>query len=76
MFMPVLNWSLAEKLHSVQMFANGYKLSDIRTSDFLIDYSSFTAELLDSFTAKELANQKIVEWRFRFESDGSNPHVA
>jgi hypothetical protein len=56
MFMPVLNRSLAEKLHSVQVFANGYKLSDIRTSDFLIGYSPFTAKIPDSFTAKELAD--------------------
>lgn len=56
MFMPVLNRSLAEKLHSVQVFANGYKLSDIRPSDFLVDYSPFTAELSGSFTDKELAD--------------------
>jgi hypothetical protein len=55
-FMPVLNCSLAEQLHSIQVFANGYKLSDILTSDFYIDDSPFTPELPENFTAKELAD--------------------
>ena len=74
MFMPVLNRSLADKLHSVQVFANGYKLSDIRPSDFLVDYSPFTAELSGSFTDKELADPWV---RIRPSALASalSPHV-
>jgi hypothetical protein len=56
MFMPVLNRSLAEKLQSIQVFANGYKLSDIRNDDFLIDYSPFATEIPSKFTSKELTD--------------------
>jgi hypothetical protein len=54
--MPVLNQSLAEKLHSIQVFANGYQLAEIQKSDFCIDYSQAMAELPYGFTAKELAD--------------------
>jgi hypothetical protein len=56
MFMPVLNQSLAEKLHSIQVFANGYKLADIGPDDFIIDRSPFKATVLDDFTPDELAD--------------------
>lgn len=56
MFMPVLNKSLAEKLHSIQVFANGYKLVDIGPDDFLIDGSPHKRTVPDAFTSDELAD--------------------
>jgi hypothetical protein len=56
-FMPVLNRSLAEKLHSIQVFANAYKLADIRSDDFTIDGSPFEGlNLPERFTPDELAD--------------------
>ena len=54
MFLPVLNRSLAEKLQSVEVFANGYKLAQIGPEDFIIDSSSYESKMLDTFTAEEL----------------------
>ena len=57
MFMPVLNRSLAVKLHSIQVFANEYKLADIGPDDFTIDGSPFeTTVLPERFTPDELAD--------------------
>jgi hypothetical protein len=56
MLMPVLNQSLAEKLHSIQVFANGYKLAVIGPNDFAIDRSSFEDPVPESFTLDELAD--------------------
>jgi hypothetical protein len=57
MFMPVLNRSLAEKLHSIQVFANDYKLADIGPDDFTIDGSPFeSTNLFERFTPDELAD--------------------
>jgi hypothetical protein len=56
MFMPVLNLSLAKKLHSIEVFANGYKLADIGSDEFSIDSSPFESELIDLFTEEELAD--------------------
>jgi hypothetical protein len=53
-FMPVLNRSLADKLHSIQVFANEYKLADIGPEDFRIDPSSFDPSLPAVFTREEL----------------------
>ena len=72
MFMPVLNHSLAEKLRSVQIFANGYKLLDIREGDFLIDSSPLVAELPDSFSAKELTDPWV---RIRPSAGASTFHL-
>jgi hypothetical protein len=56
MFMPLLNQSLAEKLHSIEVFANGYKLADIGPNDFSIDGSSFESPVPNAFTSDELAD--------------------
>jgi hypothetical protein len=56
MFMPLLNRSLADKLHSIQVFANGYKLADIGPDDFMIDASRVAPNIPGSFTADELAD--------------------
>ena len=55
MFMPVLNQSLAEKLYSIEVFANGYKLADIGPEDFMIDRSPFSSAV-PTFTPDELAD--------------------
>jgi hypothetical protein len=56
MLVPILNLSLAEKLHSIEVFANGYKLADIGPNEFTIDRSSYKAEMPDAFTPDELAD--------------------
>lgn len=55
-FLPVLNRSLAEKIHSIAVFANGYKLAQIGPDEFRIDTSPFHAHCSDAFTAAELAD--------------------
>ncbi len=55
-FMPVLNRSLADKLHSIQVFANGYKLADIGADDFRIDDTPFKSRVPDCFTPDELSD--------------------
>jgi hypothetical protein len=56
MFMPVLNQSLAEKLHSMQVFANEYQLAYIGPDEFAIDASPFKFTVPDAFTQDELAD--------------------
>ena len=56
MITPALNKSLAEKLHSIQVFANGYKLKDIGPEGFWLDNSAGNDTLYDSFTPEELAD--------------------
>lgn len=55
-FLPFLNASLAEKVHSFQVFANGYKLADYGSDDFGIDRSECGADLPGDFTEKELSD--------------------
>jgi hypothetical protein len=56
MFMPVLNQSLADKVQSIEVFANGYKLAHIGPEDFQIDRSQFDTTVPSAFTADELAD--------------------
>jgi hypothetical protein len=56
MFMPILNKSLADKLHSIEVFANGYKLTHIGFDDFRIDQSHHKNSFPDTFTPEELAD--------------------
>ncbi len=56
MFVPILNLSLAEKLQSIEVFANGYKLVHIGQDNFLVDRSQFKSPLPDVFTPDELAD--------------------
>jgi hypothetical protein len=55
-FMPVLNQSLAEKLQSIEVFANGYKLAHISRDDFEIDLSRHEGTMPGAFTQDELAD--------------------
>lgn len=55
MFLPILNKSLAEKLHAIQVFANGYKLADIGPTEFKIDHSPHKS-LPKDFLPHELAD--------------------
>ena len=55
-FLPFLNASLAEKLHSFQVFANGYKLADFGPGDFKIDRSDCGDGFPGDFTEEELSD--------------------
>ena len=55
-FRPILNRSSAEKLSSIEVFANGYKLAHIGPVDFRIDDSSFELRAPDASTPEELAD--------------------
>jgi hypothetical protein len=72
MLMPVLNQQLAEKLHSIQVFANGYKLADIGPDDFMIDRSPYKGTVPDAFTPGELADSWV---RLRPSSLSSTFHL-
>ena len=56
MWMPMLNKSLADKVVAIHVFANGYKLEEIRLSDFYVDRSSLNPQPLDHFSPEELAD--------------------
>jgi hypothetical protein len=56
MFLPFLNQSLAEKLQSIEVFANGYKLARIGPEDFRIDRSQYKRPFPDAFSPAELAD--------------------
>lgn len=56
MLMPILNKSLAEKLESIRIFANGYMLLDLDKEAFQIDDSEFDLELDNAFSDAELAD--------------------
>jgi len=56
MLMPIINESIAEKLQSIRVYANEYKLADIGPSDFMIDRSPLKGTVPDAFTADELAD--------------------
>lgn len=73
MFMPVLNLTLAEKLHSIEVFANGYKLADIGPEDFLIDREDFSLPLSEYFSPEELRDPWV---RIRPSSLASTFHLG
>jgi hypothetical protein len=71
-FLPFLNASLAEKLHSFQVFANGYKLADFGPEDFRIDPSKCGEDFPGDFTEEELADPWV---RIRPSKVASNFHL-
>jgi hypothetical protein len=58
-FMPVLSRSLAKKLHSIEVFANGYKLAYIGHDELRIDYSRYDSTVPNAFTPEELADPSV-----------------
>lgn len=71
-FLPFLNASLAVKLHSFQVFANGYKLADFGPSDFQIDRSECGKDLPGDFTDSELSDPWV---RIRPSTFSSSFHL-
>jgi len=55
-FMPVVNRSLAEKLRSFEIVANGYLLLAVREGEFQIDGSNYDSDLPGDFTEAELSD--------------------
>ena len=56
MLMPILNEKLAEKLDSIQIFANGYMLLELGKSAFKIDNTTFGFDLDKAFSTDELSD--------------------
>lgn len=56
MLMPILNKSLAEKLESIRIVANGYILLNLDKKSFQIDSSKFAIDLDDTFSEEELSD--------------------
>ncbi|MCK5603018.1 hypothetical protein KAR91_14135 [Candidatus Pacearchaeota archaeon] len=54
MFLPVLNKSLAEKVNSIHIYADGYKLQETLKSSFHIDANPFDQMIPVEFSSKEL----------------------
>lgn len=52
-FMPVLNQAFAKKIHTIEVFANGYLLAHIGSENFRIDASAYQSEQLDTFFTPE-----------------------
>ena len=55
-FVFFLNRSLAEKVKVIKVYANAYKLTEIGTAGFNIDYSFWEVKLPFFFSAKELSD--------------------
>jgi len=55
-WMPVVNASLAEKIVAIHVYANGYKLDEVRSMGFHIDRSETRPEPIDQFSVEELAD--------------------
>jgi hypothetical protein len=56
MFLPLLNESLAGKVESVHVYANGYKLLEVGIDDFEIDTSTFQNDIPVDFSEDELVD--------------------
>lgn len=59
MFMPIMNQSLAEKVESFDVYANGYHLLAVGSGDFSIDNSDITFHLPGAFSSEELSDQWV-----------------
>ena len=69
MIMPIMNLSLAEKMQSFQILANGYKIEGTQRGDFRIDRAPFEISIPVSFSEAELADPWV---RIRPSSGSSN----
>lgn len=54
MFMPILNKSLAEKIKSIHIYSDGYKIQEINLEEFEIDNTKFEFDLPIEFSNIEL----------------------
>ena len=74
MFLPFVNGELADKIHSIQVIANGYKLEDFDPSDFRIDRSRCGEGMPTEFSDDEMSDPWVrlrptsmnSAYRFRF----------
>ncbi|MEB2282377.1 hypothetical protein LAV73_20715 [Lysinibacillus xylanilyticus] len=56
MFLTFVNKSLADKIKTIHVYSNGYKLQEINNSEFYIDETKFTPDLPVIFTEDELCD--------------------
>ena len=56
MIMPMINRSLARKINTIHIYANGYKLDEIQSNKFQIDETEFDPEIPVKFTSEELSD--------------------
>ena len=74
MFLPFVNDALADKIHSIQVYANGYKLDDFGPADFRIDRSRCGESMPAQFSEDEMVDPWVrlrptsmnSAYRFRF----------
>lgn len=59
MFLPFLNKSLAEKVKSIHIYSNGYKLQEINQGDICIDTTSIEPGFPVFFSKEELEDQWV-----------------
>ena len=59
MFLPMLNRSLAEKVHAIHIYSNGYKIQEIGSKDFGIDDSEFEPRIPVEFSDQELEDRWV-----------------
>lgn len=59
MFLPFVNKSLAEKVKAIHVFANGYKLQEIESSDINIDATDINPSFPTQFDDDELKDQWV-----------------
>ncbi|MCB1753729.1 MAG: hypothetical protein KDI74_18635, partial [Gammaproteobacteria bacterium] len=58
-FLPFVNKSLAEKVKAIHVFANGYKLQEIESSDINIDATDINPSFPTQFDDDELKDQWV-----------------
>jgi hypothetical protein len=58
-FLPILNKSLAEKIKTIHLYSNDYKIQEIKTEDFRIDETSFDTSIPVKFTSEELEDSWV-----------------
>lgn len=73
MFLPFVNASLAEKIHAIHVFANGYKIQEIGASDLQIDETPCDPRVPVEFSEEELNDPWV---RVRPSAMESTFHVS
>ena len=56
MIMPMINLSLAQKINTIHIYANGYKLDEIQHERLRIDETEFDPGIPVKFTSEELSD--------------------